>query len=105
MVLVVNLFFSGLAATYDLPACSMGINSSAPWADCILDVKQLYGPLPYTSVNFTTTDNLTQALFAHAETCEAANTQEMASGFDVLVEGGHYNAVWLETQVDMYSDL
>ena len=98
--LAIVVVISGLAATYDyLPACSMGINSSAPWADCILDVKQQYGPLPDTSVTFTTTDNLTQALFAHAEACEAANTQEMASGFDVLVEGGHYNAVWLETQV------
>ena len=39
-----------------------------------------------------------QALFTHAETCEAANVLQFAADFPVLVEGGHYNAVWLETQ-------
>ena len=61
-------------------------------------MQPLFGPLPSTGVNFTTTDNKTLSLFAHATECEKANTLTMGPGFDVLVEGGHYNAVWLETQ-------
>jgi hypothetical protein len=80
------------------PPCSTGINASAPWLDCNFAAQPLYGPLPPTSVSFTTSDTALQTLFTHAEVCEAGNTLEIAQGFDVLVEGGHYNAVWLETQ-------
>jgi hypothetical protein len=47
---------------------------------------------------FATADAPTQALFAHAEAAEAANVVAFAPGFDVLVEGGGYRNVWLETQ-------
>jgi beta-glucosidase-like glycosyl hydrolase len=80
------------------PPCSTGIPSAAPWIDCELAVEPRYGPLPATSVNFTTSDAKLQALFDHAEVCEAHNTLTLGPGFDVVVEGGHYNAVWLETQ-------
>ena len=61
-------------------------------------MQPLYGPLPSTSVNFTTTDTKTLSLFAHATECEVGNTLVMGPGFEVLVEGGGYHAVWLETQ-------
>lgn len=61
-------------------------------------MQPLYRDLPRTGINFTTTDAQTYALFSHATECEAANTLKMGPGFEVLVEGGHYNAVWLETQ-------
>ena len=80
------------------PSCSTGIGAEVPWIDCRFQSAPEYGPLPPTSVQFTTSDTPTAALFAHAETCEAGNTLELAPGFEVLVEGGHYNAVWLETQ-------
>ena len=57
-----------------------------------------YGPLPPTGVVFRTSDSATQALFDHAETCFTGNTVEFAPGFAVLVEGGGYHSVWLETQ-------
>ena len=79
------------------PSCS-NIPTSAPWIDCALSGTPHYGPLPPTAVSFNTSHVATQTLFDHAETCEAANTLSMAPGFEVLVEGGHYNAVWLETQ-------
>ncbi len=74
------------------------IPSSAPWQDCVLAVEPQYGPLPATSVNFTTSDPQLQALYDHAVTQEASNVENFAPGFDVLVEGEHYNNVWLETQ-------
>jgi polyhydroxybutyrate depolymerase len=80
------------------PSCSTGIGAEVPWIDCRFQSAPGYGPLPPTSVRFTTSDAPTAALFAHAETCEASNTLELAPGFEVLVEGGGYKAVWLETQ-------
>lgn len=91
------LSFSAVAQNGTIP-CATGIVPAAPWADCLLDVYPQYDPLPATSVNFTTSDAATLALFAHAETCEAGNTLAMAPGFEVLVEGGAYKNVWLETQ-------
>jgi hypothetical protein len=78
--------------------CVASIPPDAPWATCTLQVQPQYGPLPATSVNFTTADSETQTLFDHAVTCEAGNVMEFAPGFDVVVEGGHYTNVWLETQ-------
>ncbi len=78
--------------------CATGIPSEAPWADCLLQVNPQYDPLPTTGVTFNTSDAATLSLFAHAESCEAANMLEMAPGFEVLVEGGGYSNVWLETQ-------
>ena len=77
--------------------CGTGISASEPWADCTFN-STVFAPLPRTSVRFDTADAEMQALFTHAETCEAANTLQFAANFPVLVEGGHYNAVWLETQ-------
>ena len=70
--------------------CAAGIAASLPWTDCEAQVEPLYGPLPTTAVEFKTADANTQALFDHAETCEAGNTKEFAPGFTVLVEGGGY---------------
>ena len=81
-----------------LPACATGIGAPLPWADCSFASAPTYGPLPATSVEFTSADAAFPALFKHAESCEAANTLELAPGFDVLVEGGGYNNIWLETQ-------
>lgn len=39
-----------------------------------------------------------QVLIDHATKCEAGNLLEITQDFTVVVEGGHYNAVWLETQ-------
>jgi hypothetical protein len=61
-------------------------------------VQPLYGPVTATAVSFSTADTPTQALFTHAESCEARNAVEFAPGFSVLVEGGAYRNVWLETQ-------
>eukprot|EP01079_Euglenida_sp_SAG-EU17-18_P003508 gene3508-3964_t len=66
--------------------------------DCHLELEPRYDSFPETSVVFNTTDAQTQALYSHAEICGQGNWQNFAPGFDVLVEGGHYNAVWLETQ-------
>jgi len=49
-------------------------------------------------VAFNTSDNALQILFDHAEKCAAGNVLEFAPSFDVLVEGGAYKNVWLETQ-------
>eukprot|EP00729_Bicosta_minor_P007556 gene7556-16056_t len=81
-----------------LPPCATAANASSPWIDCQLDVKEMYGPLPATAVTFVTSDNQTQSLFAHAETCEAKSVTTMGPGFNVVVEGGGYDDVWLETQ-------
>lgn len=74
------------------------IPATAPWQDCSLAINPQYGPLPTTSVNFTTSDTQLQALYNHAITKEASNTVQFAPGFDVLVEGCGYGNVWLETQ-------
>ena len=84
------------AATAAAPPCS-SIPASAPWIDCQLALPAL-GALPATGAAFATADAPTQALFAHAEAAEAANVVSFAPSFDVLVEGGGYGNVWLETQ-------
>ena len=80
------------------PAPCAATPADAPWANCTLQLAPLYGPIPATGVNFTTADAALQALFSHAEVCEAGNILPFAPGFDVLVEGGHYKNIWLETQ-------
>ena len=79
------------------PPCS-SIPADAPWADCAFAALPAYGPLTPTSARLTTSDATAQALYDRAEACAARNTLEMAPGFDVLVEGGGYSNVWLETQ-------
>lgn len=90
------LAFLAAPSSADSPPCS-SIPASAPWADCVLSLAT-YGALPATGASFSTADAPTQALFAHAEAAEAANVVAFAPGFDVLVEGGGYRNVWLETQ-------
>ena len=82
-----------------LPSCDV-ISSSLPWTDCALRVKPLYGPFPVgaTSVTFSTSSAQKQVLYDHATKCEAENTWSMGPDFEVLVEGGGYGAIWLETQ-------
>jgi len=85
-----------LASAQQPGPCS-SIAADLPWADCTLPPAPA-APLPATGVAFSTADAPTQALFAHAEAAEAANVVSFADGFDVLVEGGAYKNVWLETQ-------
>jgi hypothetical protein len=87
-----------LGGAAELPECATGIDASLPWVDCAFASAPAYAPLPVTSVEFTSEDADTLRLFRHAQSCEAANTLELAPGFDVLVEGGGYNNIWLETQ-------
>jgi len=88
---------SALAFSAAAPPCAT-IPADAPWIDCAFATTPTYGPLPATAASLETSDAVAQALFAHAEACAAGNTLEMAPGFTVLVEGGGYGAVWLETQ-------
>ena len=74
------------------------IPASAPWTDCVLDTTDTLGPLPPTGVAFASSDAGAKALFDKAEACAAGNRLTMGPGFDVMVEGGGYHAVWLETQ-------
>jgi hypothetical protein len=74
------------------------IPAGSPWIDCDLAVQPSYQPLAPTAVTFSTSDALAQALFAHAEACALGNTLQIATGFEVLTEGGGYGNVWLETQ-------
>ena len=92
--LLLRLASSSSAAA---PPCA-SIPAGAPWTDCTLATQPSYGPLPATSASLATTDAVAQALFSRAEACAAGNTLEMAPGFAVLVEGGGYSNVWLETQ-------
>jgi hypothetical protein len=78
------------------PSCS-SIPASLPWTDCAFSVPS-YGALPNSGVTFSTADASTQALFAHADASEASNVVSFAPSFVVLVEGGGYKNVWLETQ-------
>ena len=90
--------FHMAAASPPLPACATDIAPSLPWADCVFATAPEYGPLPTTSVAFHSSDAAALALFQHAESGEAVNTLELAPQFDVLVEGGGYKNIWLETQ-------
>ena len=94
-----HLLLSSFGATAPPPPvpCGTGIPASAPWANCTLNASS-YGPLPVVGVLFTTSDNGTQQLFDHAELCAVGNRLTMGPGFDVMVEGGGYGDVWLETQ-------
>ena len=92
-----NLLLCALPIVRLSVPCSTGISALQPWSDCKFNSTG-FAPLPRTSVRFKTADTQMQALFTHAETCEAANVLQFAADFPVLVEGGHYNAVWLETQ-------
>jgi hypothetical protein len=61
----------------------------------------LYGPLPPTSVQFTSTDKAFGGLLAHAEDQEALNVHPFLASpidFPILVEGAQFHAAWLETQ-------
>ena len=101
VVVVAALLQSVIAVSDDPPPTSScaEINASAPWTDCLLQqLPDFDQPFPRTGVSFTTSDAALQKLFDHAETCEAANSVTFAPGLDLLVEGGHYNNVWLETQ-------
>jgi hypothetical protein len=55
-------------------------------------------PENLTSVSLSSTDSNTQRLFDHAAECEANNLLEMVPNLTVVVEGGGYKSVWLETQ-------
>lgn len=81
------------------PPCAGGIPAGAPWSSaCVLATAPSYFALPPTGVAFSTSDGATQALFDHAESCALKCVREFAAGFPVLVEGGSYGNVWLETQ-------
>lgn len=86
-LLTLLTFFVALTATYSIelevpfpPPCATGIAADAPWSTCTLATTPTYDPLTSTSVSFSTSDNVTQALFSHAESCEANNTVQMAPG-------------------------
>ncbi len=51
----------------------------------------------HTDVIFRTTDNELQALYNAVAEKETGNIKDFA-GRKVLIEGGNYNGVWLETQ-------
>lgn len=98
-VLVLLLAVGRSPSVAQTPPCAGGsIPPGAPWSTCLLATTPSYGPLPPVSIYFNTSNVLLQALFDHAETCAAGNKARFAPNFDVLVEGGGYQNVWLETQ-------
>jgi len=56
-----------------------------------------YGTYVNTDVQFTTTDWLLQGVYDAAVSSEAGLIMSMGS-YRTLVEGGGYNACWIETQ-------
>ena len=98
LMLVAASAVADAAVGDDYLSCADATNASTPWMKCVYPVEPTYGPLPTTSVQFSITDEPLQALFTHGEKCEANSTLTLAPGFDVVVEGGGYRAVWLETQ-------
>ena len=55
-------------------------------------------PFPETGVTFSTSDQALQQLFDRAETLAAANIRQYTPRYKVMVEGGEYPYVWVETQ-------
>ena len=53
---------------------------------------------PETGVTFTTSDLALQQVFDRAETLAAANIRQYTPRYKVMVEGGEYPYVWVETQ-------
>lgn len=63
------------------------------------DLGPLYdSDLPATGATFTTTDTALAALVAKAAHSQAVTNRATFGPLSVMVEGGGYNAVWLETQ-------
>jgi hypothetical protein len=89
-----------LVASADSLSCanlSANINDSA----CVFLAEPTYNEdlrVNLTRVSFTSSDTSTQILFDHATYCEAHNTLEIVPNMTVVVEGGGYGSVWLETQ-------
>lgn len=98
MLRIFSLLACGCAPSAGQTLPCDAIPPGAPWSTCLLATTPSYGPLPPTSVSFSTSDDSLKALFDHAEACAAGNTARFAPNFDVLVEGGAYRNVWLETQ-------
>ena len=49
-------------AAHSLVVPCGAIGAAEPWADCVLNTTQAFGPLPHTNVTFTTADPHLQAL-------------------------------------------
>lgn len=64
----------------------------------VFTAAQSYGPYPAAGVEMSTTDAQLQALYNHAEECARRNRTDFSSGVPVMVEGGGYGALWIETQ-------
>lgn len=69
----------------------------------LFDREKLY--IPHTEVRFKTSDSCWQKVYDAAESVEKNNIWKF-QGKDVLIEGGQYKGLWLETQPmggDMYA--
>eukprot|EP00039_Didymoeca_costata_P000843 m.47522 g.47522 ORF g.47522 m.47522 type:complete len:592 (-) comp10510_c0_seq1:70-1845(-) len=58
----------------------------------------LYMPFPMTGVMYSTTDATLQQAMDKGTISQNSTNRASFGGFEVLVEGGGYTAVWLETQ-------
>ncbi len=83
------LLFSALMFAFHLPA----------WSQVEETVQHSsIGANSPTGVTFHTSDPTLQHLFDSAESKEAGNIVQVTPTLKVLVEGGGYNNVWIETQ-------